>query len=414
MRRSIAASALSLCSLAALLLQGRVAGAEDSTLQHVVAEGVGRTTDEAQKDAWRNAVSLVVGTMVDTETLVRNDKLISDQVLTFGQGYIQRSSMLSQTESGGLYRVKIEAWVKKTEIKTKLTAIQVIRIEADGGSIAAEIETRQHLGRNASGIFLKAIAPFLSAQHIKVVRVTQGQIDVRADGASIEYLVELGIDDAIFQKLREGLVEVLETVARPMPQDVPPDTIRDAPHTFRDLARELVSFPHGSGYAKVARERAADVGVIIQNGGELSGYLLDRSFLPQTWIRALAGLMGVKVRVRLLDSRDAVVATSPWSCLPTPNALYPAVSGCPRWGIHNEEREIQGRVGEEFVGGDGSRLLIGITNLVSPYGRPSFRSTGVVGALIAVKLPVMLDGEQARRVVRAEAQVAPFPEIPQE
>jgi hypothetical protein len=389
--------------------------ADDSSTQHVLVEGVGRTADEAQNDAWRNAVSQVVGTIVDTETLVKNDQLINDQVLTYSRGYIERFSKLSQTELGGLFRVKIDAWVKKTSVMEKLVAIQVLHADVDGGSIAAQLATRQENSRNASGLLLKALSPFLRAQHIRIARVTQGQIDVRADGASIAYDVELALDDAVFQRLRQQLLEVLQSVGSPLQVDVPSDTIREAPNTYSDLVRAMISFPiGGSDYRKEARERASDFEIWIQSGGELNGYRLERSILPLTWIRSLAGLLGVKVRVRLLDAQDAVVATSRWTCLPTPSNLYPTVAGCPTWDIRTEEkREIQGRVGEELVGNGGSRLLIGITDLVSPRG-PSYNAPGVVGASITVKLPVTLTGEQARRVVRAEAQVVPFPDMPKE
>src|SRR5262245_48720625 len=39
----------------------------------VVAEGLGRSSDEALKDAFRNSVRQVVGTLLDSETLIKND-----------------------------------------------------------------------------------------------------------------------------------------------------------------------------------------------------------------------------------------------------------------------------------------------------------------------------------------------------
>lgn len=58
-------------------------GAEASPSEAIVVEGVGMTPDEALKDAFRNAVRQVVGAVVDAETLVKNDEVINDKVLTY-------------------------------------------------------------------------------------------------------------------------------------------------------------------------------------------------------------------------------------------------------------------------------------------------------------------------------------------
>ena len=56
--------------------------------KEVIAEGVGDSHDNAIKDAFRNAVRQVVGVYVDSETLVKNDKLVDDKILTLSNGFI--------------------------------------------------------------------------------------------------------------------------------------------------------------------------------------------------------------------------------------------------------------------------------------------------------------------------------------
>ena len=81
--------------------------------QTVVAEGVGLTPDESFKDALRTAVRQVVGTVVDAETLVRNDDLIKDQILTYSDGFVPRHKQLSQKQEGDLWRTTIRATVER-------------------------------------------------------------------------------------------------------------------------------------------------------------------------------------------------------------------------------------------------------------------------------------------------------------
>ena len=74
------------------LLQGQIArmGQEQTgdTIS-VVATGIGKDRDEALKSALRAAVEQAVGVLVDAETLVTNDKLVTDKILTFSDGFVQ-------------------------------------------------------------------------------------------------------------------------------------------------------------------------------------------------------------------------------------------------------------------------------------------------------------------------------------
>src|ERR1700721_3602386 len=59
----------------------------DAAQTVVVAEGIGKDEKEALKAAFRDAVGRVVGTLVDAETLVKNDPVISEKILEFSGGF---------------------------------------------------------------------------------------------------------------------------------------------------------------------------------------------------------------------------------------------------------------------------------------------------------------------------------------
>lgn len=79
---------------AVLLAVPVVQGAEQ--LVDVVATGYGTTVREATKAAFRSVVEQVVGTMVDATTLVENDKLIEDEILTYSAGMIATSKAIGE------------------------------------------------------------------------------------------------------------------------------------------------------------------------------------------------------------------------------------------------------------------------------------------------------------------------------
>lgn len=106
---------LTVAALSALLLPLAIFAQEDNQLVDVVATGHGETVREAQKAAFRAAVEQVVGTMVDATTLVENDELIEDEILTYASGMIEKSITIGEPKKSesGIYTVKVKATVKK-------------------------------------------------------------------------------------------------------------------------------------------------------------------------------------------------------------------------------------------------------------------------------------------------------------
>ena len=73
--------------------------------QEVTVEGVGITRDEAVANAERVAVEQIVGTFIDSQTLVENAMVKLDEIYTHAQGYVSNVKILSEKQSNGLYRV---------------------------------------------------------------------------------------------------------------------------------------------------------------------------------------------------------------------------------------------------------------------------------------------------------------------
>ena len=48
--------------------------------------GVGTDPDKAVQNAFSQAIEQVVGVLVDADTVVKNDQLIRDEVLTYSRG----------------------------------------------------------------------------------------------------------------------------------------------------------------------------------------------------------------------------------------------------------------------------------------------------------------------------------------
>jgi hypothetical protein len=123
----------------------------------VIAEGVGADAQEALKDAFRTAIRQVVGTLVDGETLVKDDKVISDKVLTYNDGIITKYDKISEKTADGLVRIKIKAVVERRNLVARLKEFKVTIKEIEGKDVAATVLTRQEARANATELLRKEL-----------------------------------------------------------------------------------------------------------------------------------------------------------------------------------------------------------------------------------------------------------------
>ena len=80
--------------------------AQSAFAQVVVVDGYGADKDSAIRDASRAAVEQVVGTLVDSRTLVTNYATELDQIYMKSQGFVKDMKILSQDVMGGSVHVR--------------------------------------------------------------------------------------------------------------------------------------------------------------------------------------------------------------------------------------------------------------------------------------------------------------------
>ena len=73
--------------------------------QEVTVDGVGVDKDSAVRDAMRNAVENVIGTYIDSRTLVDKSVVALDEIYAKSQGFVKNINILNENRYGGEYRV---------------------------------------------------------------------------------------------------------------------------------------------------------------------------------------------------------------------------------------------------------------------------------------------------------------------
>jgi hypothetical protein len=119
------------------------AAAQSDTLQ-ISARGLGTTADASTKDALVNAMQQAVGTFIDSETLIKNDEVIKDKILSVSDGFVSSYDVTSGPvkRTDGLFEIYINATVQKGKVIEQLKEVRVMSGNVAGKDAAAEVTTK--------------------------------------------------------------------------------------------------------------------------------------------------------------------------------------------------------------------------------------------------------------------------------
>jgi hypothetical protein len=159
----------------------------ESTIQAI---GYGNSENEALKSAYQNAVEQYVGVLVDSSTIIRNDQLIKNDILTFSNGYIESYKKLSSKEQMGLWEVKIDAVIKKQNVLEKIKALNIDPIDIkDSEQTYAKLVTQVNSKFDAEDMLVKAVRETVKKQSLeRYTYLRVDSVDVDLDRATRKFV----------------------------------------------------------------------------------------------------------------------------------------------------------------------------------------------------------------------------------
>jgi hypothetical protein len=185
----------------------------DKRLLRVVATGIGADADKAKQNAFSNAVEQAVGVLVDSETLIRNERIVSDRVLTFTRGYVRDFRVMRSWRQDGVHHARIWALVAVGELSGKLQANRIAVREVPGELLYRQAKLAIRNEAHAAEMFRKAMAEFRMETLLKVDIVGKPRI-VAKDETHAKLRVKLKVtsDMEAWQKLSRNLTDLLGRV----------------------------------------------------------------------------------------------------------------------------------------------------------------------------------------------------------
>ncbi len=101
--------------------------------------------DAAIQDALRKAVEQAVGTIVSSQTVVQDYKLLSDKIYSNTSGYVSDYKIINESHTDAVYNVTLQATVGTKHLKDDLSAIGLLMKEKKMPSVAVII-LEQNIG----------------------------------------------------------------------------------------------------------------------------------------------------------------------------------------------------------------------------------------------------------------------------
>jgi hypothetical protein len=180
--------------------------------ESVIVEGLGKTEASAKKDAYKEAVAKVVGVLIDSSTLVKNDKIIDEELLEYSGGFVKNADVLStKTDDEGLVRVKVKCLIEKAQVKRKLEDMKVLVIKVDGASLAAREMTQEDMRKNAATLVNKALEERKKIYEVKMPKKLE-ELEKQENGC-VYLPVSVEFNEAKFKAWVDNWVPVFDKLA---------------------------------------------------------------------------------------------------------------------------------------------------------------------------------------------------------
>lgn len=291
----------------------------------VSARGLGTTADAAKNDALVNAMQQAVGSFIDSETMIDNDEIIKDKILSVSDGFVQKYDITSPAarRSDGLFEIAIKATVQRGQVIARLKEVRVMKGGVAGKDAAAEVITKianadqgqELLEKHLDGLLEKLLVARLVGEDGKpgeqVKPITKIQPDRRL---LCQWNIEVYFDmNAFYQQAVPQLDKVFRAIATQTSGSIVCIGSRSNRLTAY-TSYPVLSDPDWRGDNPNLSEKSEDIGILMSVGRDKFGenerfrcYSVNKNLYsgPLAQMSERAG--AVKLRFYALDKTGGVI-----------------------------------------------------------------------------------------------------------
>ena len=108
---------------------------------YIEVAGEGRTVEEARTVAFRIAIERAIGSIMSSETEVRNGRIVRDEIINYASGYIDRYEITNQASSSVGVRITMRVWVRRSVLSNRLLNRSEKIGQVDGSRASVQLAT---------------------------------------------------------------------------------------------------------------------------------------------------------------------------------------------------------------------------------------------------------------------------------
>jgi hypothetical protein len=178
-----------------------------------VVTGVGTDSDKAVQNAFSQAIEQTVGLLVDAETVVKNDQLIRDEILTYSRGYVEKYEIVSRWQESGLHHAKIQAVVARDKLVAKLKGIKIATREVSGELPSRQFQFDAKNEEQVSEMFKRAMADFDMVKLTTVGIIGKPEVTRDSDNAKVHIKIKISPDMDAWRQFSQSIRPILARIA---------------------------------------------------------------------------------------------------------------------------------------------------------------------------------------------------------
>jgi hypothetical protein len=173
----------------------------------VTVKGYGRTTEEARTQALRAAVDQAVGSVVNSEREVKDQRLERSEVVQYAAGFVDRYEVKRVEQENGFVAMTMDVYVKRSRLSDRLLGHHPRPGHIDGDRLQTQAETLTHSRQQGDRLLQMVLADFpRRAFDVELGPSRVYYNDQRQQ--QIEFSFKLRWRHAYLENLREALATV--------------------------------------------------------------------------------------------------------------------------------------------------------------------------------------------------------------
>ena len=256
----------------------------------IISTGYGTTKEQALKNAFKSAIEQYIGVFVDSETMIKNGKLIKDNILTSSNGFIKKYDELSIDKADGLIEMKIKAVVKSQKIFTQIKKLKISTIYIDNTKdIYPRIRTKRKSKEDALKILKKYFENLFSTSsiqdmlNIKILSAKVEEDKVKDDTVPIRIEYELSINYENYIQKMKKLEQLFENIGGTLHKRAYIYKVNKQKSIYRSYPKYFRPVNFNYSYNQTVKKLAKKYTIfgIVKKYGQ--GYKLDIWCFPKNW-----------------------------------------------------------------------------------------------------------------------------------